>query len=41
MKRQDSHGYWKAGSAKASLENHLWVTLSVLRVIKNFGFLEL
>jgi prenyltransferase beta subunit len=40
-KQQESQGYWKAGSKKASLENHLWITLSVLRVIKNFGLLNL
>jgi prenyltransferase beta subunit len=40
-KRQDPHGYWKAGSKKATLEDHLWVTLSVLRVVKNLGLLEL
>lgn len=41
MKRQDSQGYWKAGSKKATLEDHLWVTLSVLRVMKRLGFLEI
>ncbi len=41
MRRQTSHGYWLAGSKKATLEDHIWVTLSVLRVIKNFDLLEL
>jgi hypothetical protein len=41
MKRQDSHGFWRAGSNKATLEDQLWVTLSVLRLIKHLGLLEL
>jgi len=41
MKRQDSHGFWRAGSNKATLEDQLWVTLSVLRLIKQLGLLEL
>ncbi|MFP4082343.1 MAG: prenyltransferase/squalene oxidase repeat-containing protein [Candidatus Aminicenantes bacterium] len=40
-KRQDEEGYWKAKTAKPSLENHLWVTLAVLRVLKRFGYLDL
>ncbi len=40
MKKQESQGYWKAGSKKATLEDHLWITLSVLRVIKNFGLFD-
>ena len=41
LKRQNSHGYWEAGTKKASLEDNLWVTFAVLRVIKRFGLLEL
>jgi len=41
LKLQDSNGFWKAGSKKSTLEDHLWVTLSVLRVIKHLGLLDL
>ena len=39
--KQNPKGYWKAGSKKSTLEDHLWVTLAVLGVIKRFGLLEL
>jgi hypothetical protein len=40
QKRQSPQGYWKSGIQKSTLENHLWVTLAVLGVIKRFGFLD-
>jgi hypothetical protein len=40
QKRQAPQGYWRAGLKKSSLEDHLWVTLAVLGVIKRFGFLD-
>jgi hypothetical protein len=40
-KIQRREGYWESGVAKSSLEDHLWVTLAVLRMIKRFGLLEL
>jgi len=40
QKRQSPQGYWKSGIKKSTLENHLWVTLAVLGVIKRFGFLD-
>jgi len=40
-KKQNQQGHWKAGFKKSSLEDHLWVTLAVLGVIKRFGLLEL
>lgn len=41
IRRQKPQGYWEAGYKKSTLEDHLWITLSILRVIKNFGLLEL
>jgi prenyltransferase beta subunit len=41
MRRQNPQGYWEAASKKSDLENHLWITLVVLRVLKRFGLLEL
>jgi hypothetical protein len=41
LRQQNSQGYWEAASKKSSLENHLWITLVVLRVLKRFGLLEL
>jgi hypothetical protein len=41
MRKQNPQGYWEAPSKKSSLENHLWITLVVLRVLKRFGLLEL
>jgi prenyltransferase beta subunit len=38
--RQNSQGYWKAGFKKSSFEDHLWVTLAVLKIIKRFGLFE-
>ncbi len=40
IKRQNSHGFWECGNKKATLEDHLWVTLAALRVIKRFGLFK-
>ena len=40
QKRQNSQGFWECGNKKATLEDHLWVTLAVLRVLKRFGLLR-
>lgn len=39
--RQKKDGYWEAQNKKSTLEDHLWVTLAILRVIKRFGLIEL
>lgn len=41
LRRQNHQGYWEAGFKKSSIEDHLWVTLSVLRTLKRFGMIEL
>jgi prenyltransferase beta subunit len=41
QRKQNKEGYWEAGVSKPSLEDHLWVTMAVMRVLKRFGFLEL
>lgn len=41
LQKQNPQGYWRAGYRNSNLEDHLWVTFLVLRVIKNFGLLEL
>lgn len=41
LRKQTPEGFWKSGLKKATIEDHLWVTLAVLRVLKRFGFLEL
>ncbi|MFC2169311.1 prenyltransferase/squalene oxidase repeat-containing protein [Acidobacteriota bacterium] len=41
LKKQNQKGSWQAGFKKSTLEDHLWVTLSVLRVLKRFKLLEL
>ena len=40
-KIQNPQGHWKAGFKKSTLEDHLWVTVAVLGVIKRFGLLDL
>jgi hypothetical protein len=40
-KKQTPHGYWNSGLKKSTLEDHLWVTLAVLGVIKRFGLLKI
>jgi len=39
--QQKPQGYWEAASKKSGLEDHLWVTLVMLRVLKRFGLLEI
>ena len=39
-RKQNNLGYWECGSGKAALEDHLWVTLSVLRILKRFSLLK-
>lgn len=41
QKKQTPQGYWKSGLEKATLEDHLWVTLAVLGVLKRFGLIEI
>ncbi|NOR14832.1 MAG: hypothetical protein GQ544_03925 [Candidatus Aminicenantes bacterium] len=41
LSRQKPQGYWEAGFEKSTLEDHLWVTLSVMRILKNFGLFEI
>jgi hypothetical protein len=38
--KQNGQGFWECGSEKASLEDHLWVTLAVLRALRRFGLLR-
>ncbi len=40
LRKQNNQGFWESGNKKASLEDHLWVTLAVLKVLKRFGVLE-
>jgi hypothetical protein len=40
QKRQTPQGFWKSGLKKSTLEDHLWVTLAVLGVIKRFGYMD-
>jgi hypothetical protein len=39
-RRQNSHGYWECVHKKAGFEDHLWVTLAILRVFRRFGLLK-
>jgi prenyltransferase beta subunit len=41
IKRQNTHGFWETGNRKSTLEDHLWVTLAVLKVLKRFKLFEL
>lgn len=41
LRKQTPQGYWESGLKKASLEEHLWVTLCVLRIMKRFGLVDL
>ncbi len=41
LSRQAKQGYWEAGNKKTSLEDHLWVTFAVLRVLKKFRLFEI
>jgi len=40
LKKQSSQGIWQSGDKKATLEDHLWVTIAVLRVLKRFKLLQ-
>jgi hypothetical protein len=40
LEKQSPEGFWKSGLKKATIEDHLWVTLAVLRVLKRFKLLE-
>jgi hypothetical protein len=39
--KQTKQGFWEAGNIKSTLEDHLWVTFAVLRVLKKFGLFEI
>jgi len=41
LRRQKTQGYWEAGFNKANLEDHLWVTLVVLRILKRFDLIDI
>jgi hypothetical protein len=41
LSKQTRQGYWEAGDKKSTLEDHLWVTFAVLRVLKRFRLFEL
>ncbi|MBN1274178.1 MAG: terpene cyclase/mutase family protein [Candidatus Aminicenantes bacterium] len=41
LEKKNAKGYWESGYKKASNEDHLWVTLAVLRILKRFGILDL
>jgi len=41
LSKQAKQGYWEAGNKKTTLEDHLWVTFAVLRVLKKFGLFEI
>ncbi|MGB7294955.1 MAG: prenyltransferase/squalene oxidase repeat-containing protein [Candidatus Aminicenantales bacterium] len=40
QRTQNSQGFWECGNKKATLEDHLWVTMAVLRVLKRFDLLR-
>jgi hypothetical protein len=40
LRRQNVHGFWECGNKKVTMEDHLWVTLAVLRVLKRFELLR-
>jgi len=40
LRTQLPKGFWKAGYKGAELEDHLWITLSVLRVFKRFDLIQ-
>ena len=37
--KQSPEGIWECGNGKAGLEDHLWATLAVLRVLKRFDLI--
>lgn len=40
LKKQNSQGFWECGNNKTTMEDHLWVTLAVLGVLKRFDLLR-
>ncbi len=40
LKKQNKQGYWELGDEKSTIEDHLWVTFAVLRVLKRFKLFE-
>ncbi len=40
LRRQKPQGYWEARFKKAELEDHLWITTAVLRMLKGFDLIE-
>ncbi len=40
LRRQQASGHWESRQDKAGLDEHLWVTLAVLRVLKRFGLIS-
>ncbi len=40
LRRQKPQGYWEARYKKAELEDHLWITIAVLRMLKSFDLIE-
>jgi hypothetical protein len=40
LAKQNAQGFWECGNGKAALEDHLWITLAVLRVLKRFDLLK-
>jgi len=36
LKKQNSNGYWEFRSKNYSIEDHLWITLAILRIMKRF-----
>ena len=41
LRKQTRNGYWEAGFKKSTIEDHLWVTMSVLKVLKSFRLTDL
>ncbi|OQX55176.1 MAG: hypothetical protein B5M54_03225 [Candidatus Aminicenantes bacterium 4484_214] len=39
-KQQNKHGYWLSAVKKAGIQDHLWATFAVLKVLKMFKLLE-
>ncbi|MCX7974192.1 MAG: terpene cyclase/mutase family protein [Candidatus Aminicenantes bacterium] len=40
LKKQNPQGFWECSNQGASFEDHLWVTLSVLRIFKRFSLVK-
>ncbi len=40
LRKQRPQGYWEARFKKAELEDHLWITIAVLRMLKSFDLIE-